>query len=256
MAGNEATYVFVQRAPVLLARGRDNTTSLPVYTGADVQLPTAGTYALRDVAGTVLYSAVLSVVGDFPGSIATVLIPGASLPDTLYLGEGYSELWSLTVGGAVRPFRRDVVVSLFELHPPMPEADITEGEYPSLLDDIEGYNTTLAPYMEAAWKELIRALVRRGDFADIIVEPSDVYEWYRQLVLERVFRMLFKAQESVRFKELWDFHRLRAESEANGLRVKTDRARRGLADSLERTTPARSLHVNLSPRRRTFNPEW
>ena len=254
MAGAETNYVFAVRAPILFERGRDNTSKLPVYLEGAAVLPTAGTYSLVDIAGNEVSAPSVTFGAD---NIASVTIPAGDLPSTLALGEGYSERWTLTVDGVVRSLRRDAVVARFEVHPPVSEADIIAGQYPDLLVDLAGFADSIQPWQDSAWRQVVRTMTRRGDFVDIVCEPSDLYDWYEHAVLERVFRALWKSSNNNdRYHELWVYHRDQAIGAAAGLRLKVDRDRDGLADSLAREPGSRSVHRNLPPRRYTRNPLW
>jgi hypothetical protein len=253
MAGAETVYTFATRAPIWLAFGRDNVTKLPVYRSGAIVTPDSGTYALRDIGGHTVSAPSVSFDSD---GIATATVPGADIPASLGLGEGYSELWTLEIDGVSRTSRRDAVLGRIELHPPVAQSDLVSGEYPDILDDVSGFAGDLQSYMDQAWSYVCRIMTKRGDFPDTVVEPSDVYDWYRQEVFERIFRSLFKSQNNDRMFTLWQHHKSEAQREREGLRMKVDRDRDGVADSLAREPGSRSVFPNLPPRRWTRNPKW
>jgi hypothetical protein len=257
VAAGETSIVVPTAARILLVRGRAQISRLTAWRSAAQLVPTEASYQLLAPGGSVLvnhtaFGANLSV--DVAGTVSANV--GASvLPETLGLGEGYSERWTLTVGGLVRSAVRQAVLARFELHPMVAEAELVEGEYPDLQAALGNYGQTLQAFMDAAWNELLRILAKYGTWADILVEPSDLYDLYRQLVFERVFRSLSKMQEgNERWARLWEHHRDEMRAARDGLRVQVDRDRDGLADSLGMESVVRSVHPNVGPRRTMARP--
>lgn len=253
MAGAEIEYTFGIRAPIWFARGRDNTSKLPVSLDGAVVEPDSATYSLKDRVGNEISAPVATIGGDF---IATVTVPSADLPATLAMGEGYFEVWTITLGGVERTSRRSVVLGNIEMHPPVAEFDLVSGEYPDILHDVSGFAEDLQGYMDAAWAYCTRQLAKRGDFPDLLCEPSDIYDWHRQETLERAFRSLFKTQNNDRYFTLWQHHLAEARKEKEGLRFQADRDRDGVPDSLAKEGGGMSVHANLPSRRITRNPRW
>lgn len=252
MAAGELVYVFAQSARVLLERGRAQTSRLAVYRDGVQVVPSSGTYKLFGPSGAELVSMAATFAGD---GTAEAGLTAPQLGATLAYGEGYHEEWTLTIAGVVRSFRRMVVLSRFELHPPVSEVQLVGAEYPDLVTNLGNFGQTLQPYIESTWAELLRLLARYGTWADILVEPSDVFDLHRHMVFERVFRSLFKMQEgNERWRELWLFHRDEMRATREGLKVQVDRDRNGLADSLGMESVVKSVHPNVPPRRRMQRP--
>lgn len=253
MAGNETLYTFVVRGSAFYARARQNVSSLPVYRSGAVVAPTVVSCTLVDRGGQLIATATTAITDD----IATATFAAVDLPATLMMGPQYQERWLLTVDDIVTPIRRSVVLGRFEMHPPVAELDLTEGEYPDILTDLGEYGQTLQPFMDGAWQELCRKIERRGDFQDIFVQSSDVYDWYRHSVLERVFRALCKFQpNNERWSALWDHHKEQMVLELEGISFQSDRNRDGQADSQAREELQKAYHVNTPPRRRLRDPRW
>lgn len=256
MAGAEATYTIVNRGTVFLPRGRACVSSVRVERDGAVVAPTEAdcTYQLVDAAGVEVASPSVDVGVD---GIASVSLTAVDLPSTLTLGVGYAEWWGLELDGVVRPFQRQVVVSRFELYPPISHDDLVR-EYPDILVELRGFDDNLQGFMDKAWEKVCREIVRMGDFPDVICESSDVYDWYEQVVWEKVFRALAKSQASnQRWKELWDYHQAQVDIMKRAVRFLPDRDRDGIADTQARESVAKSYHINVPPNRfPRRDPRW
>jgi hypothetical protein len=255
MAGAETVYTFVSRGTLFLERGRGSVSKMVVQRSNANVAPTAAgsSYQLLTSTGTVLAEPAVTVVGD----VAQVTLEDSHLPATLGLGAGYHERWTLVLDGVARPKRREVVLGRFELHPPMDQSEITT-EYPDLLTDFRGFGTNFQSQMDSAWSEVTREIVRQGDFPDIYVESSDVYDWYKQVCLEKILRLLAKSQSNnERWAELWRHHLGLLAAAKTAVRFLPDRDRDGLPDSLARESGVKSTHTNVPPRRLLRrDPRW
>ena len=147
------------------------------------------------------------------------------------------------------PGLSEAILARFELHPPLSETEIVEGEYPDLRAQLGSRSSNLQDMQDQAWREVLRTPYRRGTPADVVLDPVDVLDWYRHMVLERVFRAQFKAAgdpDHVR----WEYHRDEATAAGDAIRALTDRDRDGVADSSTREPLAKAVHANLAPRSR------
>ena len=245
MAGGETRYTIAVRGPVVLARGRACTSILPAeLAGATVE-PTAATCVLLGRDGTTIASPTVTI----SGSVARAAY-GSSALSSVVLGDGYVELWTLTLGGVVRTVRRLVTVSTFELHPPVEQDDLVLGEYPDLVDGLGDYATSLSAYLLAAWDEICRYLVRRAaTYPDQIVDALDVYEWHRHTTLARVAKSQWRSVGD-RWHTLWLYHETEAKAARDGLAISTDRDRDGIPeDEGARQPVTRTIHPNYPPSR-------
>lgn len=247
MAGSEVVYTVPNLGPVLYERGRAVVTTLPVYRDGELVVPTAGTLTVVDRYGTLVLTGTVTVPVDRASASMTI-------PTTTGYGEGYVERWTLTLDGIVRSFRRSCVVARFEVAPPLGEAELLQ-RYPELLVDVSGFSTTLQPWLDSAWSFVVRRLVSRGDFVDIVVDSSDLYEWYENEALSRIYAAIWRAggNQGERLKTLWDYHAGQSKAMETGLRVTVDRDRDGNADSLAKVATAQSIHVNLPWSRHPYN---
>jgi hypothetical protein len=154
----------------------------------------------------------------------------------------------------VRTVRRIAVLGRFELHPPVNESELVAGEYPDLVEGLGDYGTSLQPFMDTAWAECLRWLWRHGTPSDLLVDASEVYDWYRHTVLARVFKLQAKMLPGDRVETLWRYHDEKAAAAKSGAVPTVDRDRSGLPDSYARAPVAKTVHVNVSPRRRIASP--
>ncbi len=244
MAGSETVYTLGYvplSAPLVLARGRDFVSSVAVMVDGALTAPSAGTYALYAPNGDLVDDPTVSVVSDV--ARATVNVPA-----TFAYGEGYREEWTLTVGGVVRSFRRQATVARFELHPPVLESELVTQEYPDVVRQMGDFGTSLQGFLDGAWAYCLRYLWRQGTPADVLCEPSDLYDWYRHEGLGRVFKAFYGSQESQRWLELWRYHEAEALKARSALRVTVDRDRDGVADALGKEAVTLQVHTNSAPR--------
>lgn len=254
MAGAETTYVVATSSAVVLERGRAQVSRLRVERDGVTVAPTASgsSYALISPAGVELSDATVTINGD---DIAEVTIPALDLPSTLGYGLGYSERWTLVLDGVARSYRRGAVLARFELAPPVSQADLVAGEYPDLVQSLGDYAADLQEIMDGAWGECLRWLWRQATPAQILVEPSDVFDWYRHEVLSRVFKSQFAGRgNNDRARTLWDYHREAAAAAKAALKPIVDRDHSGVQDSLVGEPVARQIHPNMPPSRRTARP--
>lgn len=248
----ETLYQFRNHSKVVLQRGRVNVTQLAAYRSGALVAPTAvgSTYTLEAPDGTAVVSAAAVTV---TGDVATYTIPALTLPATLGLGPDYLETWALLMPDSrTYTVRRPAGLALFQLFPPVTEADLVQGEYPDLVTSLGPQGSvTLQALMDGAWHACMRKLESHGDYPDIVVDSADVFDWYRHEVLRRVFgAMLQRQPQNERWRALWEEHRDEAKAAKAGLRIKVDRDRDGRQDHLGHEAVTRQLQPNVPPRRR------
>lgn len=216
MGATSPLYTVGPPGPVVLERGREQRSSVSVERDGAVVSVASATYSLRG--GTEAVTATPDIV-----SGAAEVTLGATALDDLAYGEGYWEEWTLTLDDAddsVRRFRRIVVVGRFALSPPVAQGDIISRRYPDLEANLGGYVASLQAIMDGAWDEVVRQLWRYGLPSTVIVEPGDVYDWYEHAALARVFAACLSAQESDRWRLLYEEHKAAAAAAKQGLRVR------------------------------------
>lgn len=249
---SERSYSARSRAPQVLTRGRGQTTTREIRRSGAIVTPTAGTYSLISPTGSVVIAEV--AVTGIPGGIASMAIGASDLPATLAFGEGYRELWKLTVDGVERTFPRDAALSLYTLANPVSQADLT-GDYPSLVDQVGQWATDLQQWIDQAWDYTLRSLFRRSEWPDQIVDESSVFDAVAEESLFRIFRFLANSSKNgERFSVPRDDHKSAAINARKSIRFRVDRSNDGVADSLDRESASAIVHRNAAASSR--RPGW
>jgi hypothetical protein len=184
MPSSEDVVGFRAQYPQVLVRGRANTSRMELHRSGVLVEPSAGTYQLLDPDGASVASGDVSVVDD----VARFALTAEQLASTLRLGEGYTEVWALTVDGVVRTVRREAGVTRYELAPAFTEADLLLEE-PDLVSKL-GSVTSVQGFVDAAWARIIRRLFASSQFPDHIVDRSSLVDPHRELTEHLVFRWL------------------------------------------------------------------
>jgi hypothetical protein len=181
---SETVYTFRAPYPQVLARGRAQTARMEVRRNGSLVVPSSGTYSLLDPNGGTLTTGSVTVTS----SIATYAIPADALPSTLLLGPGYLEVWALTIDGIVYESTREAGVARFELRPAVSEADLLQ-EDPDLVDRL-GSQTTVQPWLDAAWARIIRRIWGAAQFPDHILDRTALVDVHRELAQHLLYRWM------------------------------------------------------------------
>lgn len=248
MAADETVYSVPTASPVVLARGRDQRTRIGAWRAGALVAPDDATYALADGAEE-LVSGPAVVAAD--GSVYRDLV-AADLPATLAYGTHYVEIWTLAFPGTegTREYRRAATLARFELAPPLGEAELVAGAYPDLLRHATGeLGGTYQPILDQAWWSVLRRLWATGTPATLVVESGDLFDWYRELALARIFGALYAADPIDRWRDLRDLHLGQVESARAAARLVVDADTDGAADDLGRRSPVLPVHPNRAPSR-------
>lgn len=251
MSNSETLYTFRDAFPNVLGVDRAQTVRMEVRRDGALAAPTAvgSTYSLFDPGGqtAIVNAQPISVVG----GIALFVIPAATLPTTLALGEGYFETWDLLLAdGTQREIRREASLAIRELYPVLAEIDL-EGEYPDITFALGQVLTSYQPFIDEAWKRIINRLIREGVLTYLVMSPTAFRDVHRELTFYLMFKWFFmhQGQES-RWMELFKSHLAAYEAEWGKLNFVFDADHDGFADSSERVGTGGVTHVNPAPRRR------
>lgn len=260
MSLRETDYSVRMIGPEVLERARAQTIQLAVSTAGALVAPTAAgsSVSLLKPGGGYVFEAQPVVVAD---SLATYAIPAASLPDTLDLGVLYQLRWRLVLpDGTVRTFRRACSVARFQMCLPVAGEDLTEGEYPDLLDQLAEYSASLDSWLYAAKRDVLRELGKQNQWPEIITDPGDLYELIRQRALWRIFKFIKTRSPQgtdSNYSEAMQLHHELYQHEWATLAVRFDRDGDGLPDDNARQSVRRVVHLGGAPvRRRSRDPRW
>ena len=218
------------------------TVQIEVYSGdtASATTPTSGTYTLRDPGGVHLVdAAALST----PFSSYPVL--AASVPATLALGEGYSELWTLVISGATYTIERPAALVLRRTYCPLTNADLLE-RHPELVSYPSGA-ASWEPAIRQAHAVAERRLIAAGRRPYLVLNSDALYEPELYWALALVFRSLSAyVGEPQRFAELAAYYDNAAEQAWSRVTLTYDEGHDGIPDEGEQGANAGPPVVFLS----------
>lgn len=201
MSAHEANYSIRMAYPDYLERARAQTVSCPVYLSGALVAPSAGTVVFYSPTGAELASGSVTITA----SVATFALAAVDLPATLALGKGYYFVWSLTLGGIGRAFRRDASVVLHAAVPTLTDADLT-AVYSDLTRQLASGTTTFESYIQEAWKRIVGRLEGQGVYPDHIV----TYWSLREVHVELAYHLIaldFGSSQGGRWLDLAEKHK-------------------------------------------------
>ncbi len=251
MSSGEILYSARTPFPDSIVTGRENRLRLEIARdGVNVAPTTPGTFDLVDSGRTVVFT-VPAIAG--PSNSIEAVIPKIDV-DKFELGELYQGRWTPVMPGETdaRKFRREAVVTLFRLVPPVAEQDLVTGNYPDLRDQLGDFGNNLQPFLDEAWGWFLRKLFKVGRWPDLMISTQDAFDPVREQAWYRVFRFLFRRTRGTdnRFEKLMEDHRDASLNEWNSMTARWDEDHDGVADSLDREAAQGAIHRNSAPRRR------
>lgn len=224
MPSGETLYTFRSQYPDVLARGRANTVVGSLIYAGTLATVSAATFTLLDPSGTAITGSTLVL----SGNIATVTIPALSLPSTLTLGEGYQEIWTLTVDGVAREYIRPAALARYQLVPALAQSDVTTRQ-PSLARAL-GAGVTVQSYMDQAWEEIIRAMLAAGHLPYLIRTPDAVRTCHLHLTLALALEACAGGSSNAAYLELSKNYREQYEQAWKAVSWQTDYDNDGRVD--------------------------
>ena len=248
---SEVLYSVSTPFPDSIVVKRDNVLSLGIARdGVNVAPEDEGTFTLIADTGSSVFS-VAATAG--PNNTIEAVIPSATLAD-IATGELYQGRWTPIMPGETdaREFRREAVVTLFKLVPPVSEQDLVDGNYPDLRDQLGPFGTNLQPFLDQAWGWFLRKTFKFGRWPDLLISTHDAFEPVRERAWFLIFRFLFRRTRGTdnRFEILWRAHGKSARDEFRSMSARWDEDHDGVADSLNREAAVGAVHRNSAPRRR------
>jgi hypothetical protein len=186
---NSTPYATNTKTVELLEREKVNLTTITIFrNGGKVNL-NSGTYSLIKPDGSKLVDEVAVTIN---ANVAEYTHSAASLPNTLQLGEGYIQEWTLNHDGghpdANFTYRRTVSIVRRRLYPVVYDGDLTSvySDLASLRpSSLESYQ----PYIDDAWYTIIRRLRTEGGGLEyLVISPESMFEAHRHLSLYLIWR--------------------------------------------------------------------
>lgn len=174
------------RITELLERAKAQSTALKIFRDGAQIVPTSGTYTLKKPTGANIVTDVALTIND--AGTASYNHSAEELADTLGLGEGYVQEFSLTIGGSVYLFRRMASVVLRRLYPTVQDGDLT-ATYTDLASLRPSSLTSYQTYIDDAWYQLLRRIKNQGmGYEYLVMNPESFFDVHRHLTLYLIFR--------------------------------------------------------------------
>lgn len=251
MHAEEVVYSVAKPYPDWIQRGRQTVVKFPLRRGSSLQAPTAGTFTLVDPDGNTVTTGSVTI----SGSVAQYTLSSSVLASTLAIGEGYQEVWTLTLAdGTVRTYDWEAAIILRPFFPVVAQTDL-EGEYP-LLDQQRGsLITDWQGFIDAGWKEIMTRLIAEGAFPYRIKSPSAFRSAHLNLALAKIWRFLAShSPHAGHYLELEKKHQDLWNAAWSTINFTADNDDDGRPDDPEsRTSLAGIIHASAAPVRSMRN---
>ena len=209
MAISQTPYAPNIKIPELLQREQANLTELTIHRDGDKVHLNSGTYSLIKPDGTKLIDAAAVTIS---GNVAQYTHTALSLPDTLALGEGYTQEWVLNHPAGLTAdnytYRRVCSIVRRRIYPVIYDGDLT-AVYSDLASLRPSSLTSYQPYIDDAWYTIIRRLRTEGGGLEYLVISSEsFYESHRHLTLYLIWRDFHSSlgQSNGRYLDLSNEH--------------------------------------------------
>ena len=243
----DPSYNFRDRRVQVLVRNREQTSTQEVWFEGALVVPTVegSSYSLYSRSGTVeILNKAISVVGD----VATATIEAEDIPESVAYDDRFTEEWTLVINGTEYKTRRSCILSPTPLRCPVIQQDILDIN-PQILEDLINYDSNLQRWIDSAWTEVLRHLIRKNEWPDRIVDPSSLFDPVRETALYRIYSFLaLDTQRGERYVEARDAHNLAMRQALTEItyRVDTDFDNAD-DDPTRRRTLATVIHRNQPP---------
>ena len=173
------------KIPELLERGKSQTSTLPIYRDGVLIAPTEVRYTLISPDQVKIVD---NAAATYPGNIPQYTHSASILADTLNLGEGYLQEWTVTISGAPFVFRRNAALVKRRLYPVVSDGDLTS-TYSQLADIRPSNLTSYQNYIDEAWYTMIQRLRQEGGGLEYLVMSAESFRAAHQnLALYYIFR--------------------------------------------------------------------
>lgn len=247
MTGAETLYTFRTAFPDVMQEGRANSVSMPVYRDNAVVTPSAATFKLLAPGNREAIATAAATIG--ADGIATYTVPAAVLDHNVYpRGEGWQEVWTLTLGGTPYTVDRPAAMALRPITPCLGVAELI-AEYADIAGQAGGID--LQTLIDKAWGKTVRRWIREGGLTYIVKDPYILQDAHRELALANVWMQLHAMRPAGAYVDLADRHRAQYEAEWGRINVLIDENQDGVADDVTRRIRRGTvLNLNAPPSRR------
>jgi len=226
--GTERFYSPRIRIHEVLERTRSCTVDLPVYRDNALVSPTSAYLTIQNPDnGDLIARTAVSIIGN----IATYNISSSEIPASTPLGDGYMQIWELTLSGVVHTFKKPCAIALSSLYPVITDLDL-EAEYSDLASiRPSSLGSSYQTYIDEAWVQLIQRIRDLGNIEYLIMSPQSLRSAHKNLT----FYLIFKDMDSSglgegRYLDLAKEHRKEFEFDFKRLKFTYDLNQDGRAD--------------------------
>jgi hypothetical protein len=248
MSTDSTPYSSNSRTVELLQRDATNTTEITIHRNGAVVGLDSGTYTLIKPDGNKLVdAAAVTIVAD----VASYTHSAESLPETLQLGEGYIQEWSLTINELTYVFRRTCSLVRRRLYPVVYDGDLTS-VYSDLASLRPSSLTSYQPYIDDAWFTIIRRLRTEGGGLEyLVISPESMFEAHRHLSLYLIWRDFHSSlgQSNGRYLDLSQEHYKLYQDEWKRINFIYDHSHDGKADDADMRTAKQPVVYLSNPGR-------
>jgi hypothetical protein len=248
MATDATPYAPRIRYVELLERSVSNVTRLEIYRDGSQIIPTAAQYTLIRPDGVgIVQDATATIIGD--GTLQYTH-PANHFPDTISLGEGYVQTWTVTIDGEVYNFRRTAAIVLRRLYPTVSDTDL-ETEYSDLGNLRPASLSSYQTYIDAAWYEILRRVRRTGiGYEYLILTPESFHDALLHLTLYKVFRDFHSSlgqSGNARFLDLAQAHLQHYNAEYDSINFVYDQNHQGRSNEPNKRTHGQPVIYLTAP---------
>lgn len=229
--------------PYFIERNVEQALTLDVYNDAGTQqTASAATITLYRGSTVVVNAAAATSLGP----PASYTLPAATTT-TEILGDNWLAVWTLTIGGAAREYRREAFLVRDILYPTIIDTDLT---------DLHPELTTLRPggfeaERDASFAMIQRKLIAVGRRPNLILSSSALVDVHTYATLERVFRGFHASIGDERYSELDTKYRDLFQSAWDSLNFKHDADEDGVfSGDAERAAAQPTIWLNRPQRNR------
>lgn len=244
MSSSETPYSFRNTFVDVVERERSQKLKMEVRRSRAGVQPTAATITIYQPDNTKLVDAAAAIP---VSSGATYVLTGALLASTLPYGEGYRQEWTLTLTGDESPriIDREMAVARRALYCACAVEDMEE-DYPNLEAKL-GAAVSLQGYLDAAWKRILRHLIKSGILTYTVVDPGAYIDATRELALHLATKDAHRKQGNGdnRWSELSKEHKDNYVAAMASANFPVDADQDGRADSTSREQAGVVVHPNV-----------
>tara|TARA_R110002110_G_scaffold332075_4_gene543128 strand:- start:9191 stop:9958 length:768 start_codon:yes stop_codon:yes gene_type:complete len=218
------------KIPELMERGKTQVSTLPIYRDGALVAPTQARYTLIAPDGSKLVN---DAVATYPGNVPEYTHTPSILPETLNLGEGYLQEWTVTILGEVKLFRRSCAIVKRRLYPVVSDGDLTS-TYSQLADIRPSSLSSYQTYIDEAWYTLIQKLRNEGGGLEyLVMSPEAFRSAHQNLTLYYIFRDFHSSlgQSNGRYLDLASEHFKQWHHDWKGINFVYDYDHSGTADT-------------------------